>query len=526
MSYIDEICGYLLDRGYVTREEVSKLMKGLREPSATLFDNNDEYARWVAEEEEREEEERVHPEVVPAGGGRPVSRRRGGRFGGRRTSGGNNVKITAPELDAKLPTMELGPKLKDFLTLLQWLDGTGGNESNWSWESFVQETDKFYEMAQDGLTGILKGKNGKEVKRHVDLLMLYCDQLLLLPNVLNGYVGPVVAAFNSEMGDYVATEWTVNKHSWIYRHPNIRTMKRAVIVHNRLRHALVSYLKEGMFDSYLVVDLTTGTFSYSASPPKMGDDKCRTIELWLKKIPKGHFVMGSPESEIGHDDDETRHEVELTQDFFIGVFPCTQMQWELVMGDNPSICKGDCRPVENVSYDMIRGDNHWSSRGNMVDGSSFMGRLREMTGLIFDLPTEAQWEYACRAGTTTSLNSGKNMISELSDPDLDGMGRYGNNRSNGKGWSTHVTVGSYKSNEWGLYDMHGNVWEWCLDYYGDYGKVAVTDPIRFDEDKFHVIRGGCWNSPACACRSAKRAISYACVGSYDTGFRVVCLPSS
>ncbi|MBR6057681.1 MAG: formylglycine-generating enzyme family protein [Victivallales bacterium] len=557
MSYIDEICGYLLIRGYVTREEVSKLMKGLGEPSEALFENYDEYEydKWVAQEEEREEEERVHLEVVPAGGGRPISRRQRGKFGGRRTSGGNNVKITAPELDAKLPTMDLGAKLKDFLTLLQWLDGTGGKESSWSWESFVQETDKFYEMAQDGLTGMLKCKNDKEIKHHVDLLMLYCEQSSLLPDVLDGYVGAVVAAFNSEMGDYVATEWTVNKHSWIYRYPNIRTMKRAVIVHNRLRHALVSCLKEGMFDSntdekpeskfgankqtrlesdsYTVVDLTTGDVKYSAIPPNLNDDRCRTTKLWLRKIPKGRFVMGSPEDEVGHNGYETSHDVELTQDFYIGVFQCTQKQWELVMGDNPSEYKGVCRPVENVSYDMIRGMKvgaGWPANGHAVDGLSFMGRLREMTGLIFDLPTEAQWEYACRAGTETALNSGMNLTSTFLDVNINELGRYYYNQRDGKGgFSEHTKVGCYMPNGWGLYDMHGNVWEWCLDWYGEYGTSAVTDPVGPNVGSYRRCRGGSWRNLVECCRSAYRYSndpSYCGYWGNGLGFRVVCLPSS
>ncbi|MBP5672513.1 MAG: formylglycine-generating enzyme family protein [Victivallales bacterium] len=555
MSYIDEICGYLLGRGYITREEVSKLMKGLGESSSLLAEYYDDYGYddcvdydyddWI---EQGEEPNDVLEEEISAGGRRKgKSKGKPPRLGGRRGNGGKCVKITAPELDAKLPTMEFGEKLERFLSLLQWLDGTGGKDSNWSWEAFVQETDKFYDMGQDGLTGMLKGKKAKEIKQQVDLLIFYCGQSSLLPDVLDGYTGPVVGPFNLEMGDFLAMEWTVNKHSWIYRHPNIRTMKRAVIVHNRLRRALVSCLKDGMFDanmdeeaeikfnkhkqgrSYLIVDLTTWTFSYSAFPPNMNDGRCRTTELWLRKIPKGRFVMGAPEDEVGRDFDETSHDVELTQDFYIGVFQCTQKQWELVMGDNPSKYKGVCRPVENVTYDMIRGMEAgagWPANGHAVDGSSFMGRLRKMTGLTFDLPTEAQWEYACRAGMTTALNSGMNLTSTFLDVNMNELGRYYYNQNDGKGgFSEHMMVGSYMPNGWGLYDMHGNVWEWCLDWYGGYN--AVTDPVGRKICSWiydRCCRGGSWRNLAGNCRSAHRGYVSPSYGADNIGFRIALIP--
>ncbi|MBP5637974.1 MAG: formylglycine-generating enzyme family protein [Victivallales bacterium] len=284
---------------------------------------------------------------------------------------------------------------------------------------------------------------------------------------------------------------------------------------------------------YLVVDLSGGQDAesypvrYSSTGPDLNDDTCRTTELWLRRIPMGAFIMGSPEDELGRNDDETQHEVILTQDYYIGVFECTQKQWELVMGNNPSSSIGDCRPVEQVVFSMIRGwksteGGGWPKYGYSVDTDSFMGKLRTRTGLTFDLPTEAQWEYACRAGTTTALNSGKKLLMEENDSNLSEVGRYGDNRKDGKGgFSQHTTVGSYLPNAWGLYDMHGNVYEWCLDWYGNYGTETVDNPVGKEYSFNHVLRSSGFNSPAFDCRSANRN-SFGNNNSYRNGFRVHC----
>ena len=164
---------------------------------------------------------------------------------------------------------------------------------------------------------------------------------------------------------------------------------------------------------------------------------------------------------------------------------------------------------------MIRGTSAtagggWPEYGHAVDEDSFMGRIRAKTGLMFDLPTEAQWEYACRAGTTTALNSGKNLLVKTGeDANLNEVGRYDSNLNDGKGgYSEHTKVGSYLPNAWGLYDMHGNVEEWCLD-------------IRGDDPKYHALRGGSYYDSAELCRSSP---SNGCVSSgYNDyfGFRMV-----
>ena len=292
---------------------------------------------------------------------------------------------------------------------------------------------------------------------------------------------------------------------------------------------------------YAVVDLSGGPdaltypIRYTNQAPDLNEDTCRTTELWLRKIPAGTFIMGSPEDELGRGvtGDETQHEVTLTDDYYIGIFECTQKQWELVMGSNPSQYKGDCRPVERVSYDMIRGTEEqagagWPTYGHAVDLTSFMGKLQGKTGLVFDLPTEAQWEYACRAGTTTALNSGKNLLTaeDEEDANMNEVGRYKYNQSDGKGGysSAHTKVGSYLRNAWGLYDMHGNVQEWCLDWSGSYGTNAVENPLGPNTGSYRVFRGSCWQNDASNSRSADQKVHSPSNYSYVSGFRVVFLP--
>ena len=283
---------------------------------------------------------------------------------------------------------------------------------------------------------------------------------------------------------------------------------------------------------YLVVNLNTGAVTPSSTGPDLSDDTCRTTELWLRRISKGTFTMGSPRSEEGRSnayyDDEIQHQVTLTEDFYIGVFEITQKQYLLIQGRNPSEFNGDTRPVERVSYNVIRGLSNgacWPT-SRKVDDTSFLGKLRAKTGQTFDLPTEAQWEYACRAGTTTALNTGKNLTSKSFDSAMSSAGRYSGNNADGMGGysSEHTMVGSYPPNAWGLYDMHGNVWEWCLDWRSNPNDSAVTDPIGPDSNGDRMSRGGSWKSEAKDCRSACRGYSPPSSGSSSSGFRVVLLP--
>ena len=286
--------------------------------------------------------------------------------------------------------------------------------------------------------------------------------------------------------------------------------------------------------TYLKINLEDWSYDFRDGGPNLSGDACRTTELWLRRIPRGTFLMGSPENELGRNGDEVQHQVTLTQAYYIGVFEMTQKQYELVMGSNPSECQGDTRPVEQVSYNDLRGTSAeggagWPAKGHAVDATSFFGVLRAKTGLVFDLPTEAQWENACRAGTTTALNSGKNLTATDECPNLAEVGRYYYNRNDGKGgYGEHTKVGCYLPNAWGLYDMHGNVWEWCLDRWGDYSTDAVTDPAGADSGSTRVVRGGSWNNVAQDCRSASRSSSVYGPSYRNSliGFRLVCLPAA
>ena len=252
--------------------------------------------------------------------------------------------------------------------------------------------------------------------------------------------------------------------------------------------------------SYLVIDLSGGPNAASYPVSNLTDipsggwtDEYKTTKLVLRRIDPGTFTMGAPSGEVGRQTDETQHQVTLTYPYYIGVFELTQRQWELVMGTRPSafsntVCYAT-RPVESISYNQIRGADlgKWWPQMNAVDEASFMGKLRAKTGRLFDLPTEAQWEYACRAGTTTALNSGKNLSAPASvDANMAEVGRYyynsgAYNNSYDYNGSTDETgtakVGSYLPNAWGLYDMHGNVGEQCLDWYQANIANDATDPV-------------------------------------------------
>jgi len=259
--------------------------------------------------------------------------------------------------------------------------------------------------------------------------------------------------------------------------------------------------------SYLGLLVTATVATAQVDDPRGETARSRSITLGngvaleMVWIPPGTFTMGSPESEQGRDNDEKEHRVTLTKGFWMGKFEVTQEQWQAVMGNNPSEFKGAKLPVEQVSWD---------------DCQSFLQNLNRVSGIgrrvslgQFRLPTEAEWEYACRAGRTVPYAG-----------DLAVMGWY-DKISESK---THPG-GQKQPNAWGLYDMHGNVWEWCQDRGGDYPGCAVTDPEGALSGSFRVFRGGSWDFTAVGCRSANR-LRYVPIYRYDDlGVRVVLAPA-
>ena len=224
-------------------------------------------------------------------------------------------------------------------------------------------------------------------------------------------------------------------------------------------------------------------------------ESINSIGMKFKLIPTGTFLMG--ESEVAH-------EVTLTKPFKMGVHEVTQTQYERLMGVNPSHFKGADNPVHRVSWN---------------DAVEFCRRLSELpaekaAGNVYRLPTEAEWEYACRAGTATKFSFGDDE-SELGD-----YAWYGVNCDQ----KTHP-VGSKKPNAWGLYDMYGNVWEWCQDWEEDYPIGSVTDPSGATSGSYRVARGGSWDDTAGFCRSAYRSRYGPSYRSYRYGFRVCLSPS-
>ena len=317
---------------------------------------------------------------------------------------------------------------------------------------------------------------------------------------------------------------------------------------------------------YLVIDLSGGpnaknySVHYTMQPPNLDDDTCRTKEMWFRFIPAGTFMMGSPDNELGRSDcygGEALHSVTLTKPFYIGVFPVTLAQYALVMGEegcmevvnailndgrqdrsyneyrveNQFVRHQKSCPMVNISYDTIRGHKQGTKfpESNDVDTSSFLGIFRMRTSSMVDLPTEAQWEYACRAGTSTALNSGKNLLND---------GENSNLRELGWGYkcfgnmdcfrNDYMKVGVHKPNNWGLYNMHGGTYEWCLDWEDSYNLSQIIDPkgqASGNDRNARVTRGGTCHHEARNSRSASRAAKCPYIIDDGIGFRICVLPS-
>jgi len=219
-------------------------------------------------------------------------------------------------------------------------------------------------------------------------------------------------------------------------------------------------------------------------------DFVNSIGMKLKLMQPGSFMMGS---ESRQTDERPVHRVTITKPFYIGIYEVTQAEYKAIMGTNPSWFKGDDRPVEQVSWNIAK---------------EFCRQLSEKEGRTYRLLTEAEWEYCCRAGTTTKYYWGDKI-------DGNYLWYYENSDR-----QTHP-VGQKLPNAWGLYDMAGNVWEWCEDRYGSYSPDEQTDPAGPSEGLFRVLRGGSWKSVANNTRSVDRNYSIPSSRYRLVGFRVV-----
>ena len=267
--------------------------------------------------------------------------------------------------------------------------------------------------------------------------------------------------------------------------------------------------------AYCVIDISGGTsassypISYIDSCPLAGwGYEYKTTKILLRRIEPGNVLLGGIKP------------VTLTKPFYMGVFEITQRQYQLVTGLTPSHYKKDAHPVEYVSWSDVRGDYKvydWPN-STSVEPTSFIGKLQLKTGLNFDLPTEAQWEYACRAGTSTAYNNGG-----TTGDDLRYICRNRNNCEDGRGdyYSVHAVVGSYSPNAFGLYDMHGNVSEMCLDWFSGINSDPKVDWVGASSGSYRIQRGGGWdNWGSDALSSSFRDSFFPSYTSFERGFRL------
>ena len=292
---------------------------------------------------------------------------------------------------------------------------------------------------------------------------------------------------------------------------------------------------------YMAADVASGEVRYYATdeavPGGVASETYKTRKLLLRLIHANgrEFTMGAPTSvsaSAGYPQRETLHQVAFTNDFYMGVYETTQRQWELVKGNRPSVADNNdfyqMRPVEHVSYRDIRGATlglQWPANDE-VDADSFLGVLRARTGIRFDLPTDAQWEFACKAGTMTALYTGTDSFDAATVTPIARC--YGNG---GTDWSAGVgtngataVVGCYLPNAFGLYDMIGNVYEWCIDRCpsdGAMGADNVIDPLGVaTATDYRVRHGGCAEARYRCDRASYRSVSKTTEVAKTIGFRV------
>ena len=303
-------------------------------------------------------------------------------------------------------------------------------------------------------------------------------------------------------------------------------------------------------EAYMVIDVSGGSstdcypvvFLNGAPANRFADPEYKSNKIVLRRIHPGSYMAGSPSSPAEANRtaaNEKQHRVAISQPFYIGIYQITQKQYENVMGTdkNNSEHTGPYRPVEKVAYDTIRGGN-WPTT-TAPGAGTFMDKLikkckakgsgGDYTETVdgFDLPTEFQWEYACRAGTTGAFNTTNEYANTTAGQNevLTMLGRYSLNKTDAHGNpDAHTDVGSYLPNQWGLYDMHGNVFEWCRDWFVDdptsLNPKQYVDPKGADSGSRRVIRGGSWVFSVELSRSAYRGNDAASAANSNLGFRL------
>ena len=282
---------------------------------------------------------------------------------------------------------------------------------------------------------------------------------------------------------------------------DLRNNPLGVIIHlnklTKLQSLGIGYIKPGNQVKHPISEWVNSSLTQ-----ELGGD----VNLEMVYIPGGKFEMGSPEDEEGRQSDESPQHSVTVQSFAMSKYPITQAQYQVIMGNNPANFQGNDLPVENVNWD---------------EAVEFCGKLSQKTGLTYRLPSEAEWEYACRGKTITPFYFGQTISTDQAN--YNGNYIYGNG-SKGVYREKTTVVGSFPPNRFGLYDMHGNVWEWCADNWHDNYQGAPSDGSIWEQggnDNTKMLRGGCWSNTPNYCRSANRnSRSRGC--RYDRyGFRVV-----
>ncbi len=307
-------------------------------------------------------------------------------------------------------------------------------------------------------------------------------------------------------------------------------------------HTLLSASKlEGNQGWQVLTNVTLDGVGNWRVQPSSTDEESRYYKRFapegLVGIPPGMFVMGSPASEKERDSNETEHTVILTKGFWMGQREVTQGEYLSVIGNNPSYFKNGVDALSPGTGGGVTNDlQHPVEQVSWIDATNYCGKLTQRdraAGLIpadyaYRLPTESEWEYGCRGGTTNAFHFGtairQGMANFYTLQEYDSA--VGSQSKPNNVWiGRTIEVGSHAPNAFGLYDMHGNVWEWCSDLYGGYPTGVVTDPVGPTSGFIRVLRGGGWNRGGRGCRAAFRSIGiYPDYGFYYVGFRVVLAP--